>query len=137
MTEPSATSVTDVRLEQLRASDWADAASGPWNDPQALWEHLTRSTNIVRAAREFDWTGLIRPGGVVLDLGAGSGWLSGMLSARSDVSEVIAWDGSERMLAEVLPGMVELGEGDQRRSARFVVPSCHLCSVTARSTSSR
>lgn len=110
----------DVRLDQARQDDWADAASWPWDDPSQLLDHLTTSTNIIRAAQEFDWTGLIGAEATVLDLGCGSGWLTALLSARPEVQRVVAWDGSERMLSEVLPAMVGLLDGEIKK----VEPVC-------------
>lgn len=110
-----AMAIRDVRREQAQRADWANAASGPWNDASALLAHLKESTNIIRAAEQFDWTGLIGPGAAVLDLGCGSGWLSALLSARPEVQKVVAWDSSEQMLTDVLPRMVWLMNGDPRK----------------------
>lgn len=108
----------DIRLEQLDGADWSGAASGPWRNADDLWQHLTGNTNIVRAATEFPWTAVVAPGAAALDLGCGSGWLSGLLSARPDVRRVTAWDGSARMLTELLPRMVELTDGDPSKIER-------------------
>jgi SAM-dependent methyltransferase len=103
----------DVRLEQRRRDDWAVTASGPWASADTLWPHLQELTNIVDAARQVDWSALLPESATVLDLGCGSGWLTGLLSAEERVERVIAWDGSPHLLEEVLPRMVELAGGDR------------------------
>ena len=105
----------DVRLEQAARSDWAATAAGAWASAPALWEHLTGATNMVEAARAFDFAGLLPLGATVLDLGCGSGWLAAMLSAEPKVERVIAWDGSPHLLEHVLPEMVQLAGGDGER----------------------
>jgi SAM-dependent methyltransferase len=106
------TALRDVRLEQRRRSDWAVSASGPWASADALWAHLQERTNIVAAARQVDWSALLGGGATVLDLGCGSGWLTGLLTREPRVARVLAWDGSPHLLGEVLPRMVELTGGD-------------------------
>jgi SAM-dependent methyltransferase len=104
--------VRDVRLEQRALSDWAVSASGPWAAADTLWPHLQQRTNIVAAARQVRWSELVPSGATVLDLGCGSGWLTGLLTQEPEVDRVIAWDGSPHLLREVLPRMVELTGGD-------------------------
>lgn len=105
--------IRDARAAQAAAADWAAAAE--WGDAVQLWEHLSTNTNLVRAAQQIDWSGLLASGATVLDLGCGSGWLSTMLSAQPRVQRVIAWDSSLALLRDVLPDMVEIvgGEADK------------------------
>jgi SAM-dependent methyltransferase len=110
--------VSDVRLEQAARSDWAAAASAEWATAPALWAHLTGATNLVDAARAFDFAALLGDRATVLDLGCGSGWLAGLLSAHEKVARVIAWDGSPHLVEHVLPEMVGLAGGDMARVER-------------------
>jgi SAM-dependent methyltransferase len=112
--------VRDVRLEQLDRSDWALNAGGVWADPGALVAHLRDNTNHFAAARLVDWPELCPDGARVLDLGCGSGWLTGMLTREPHVGRVLAWDSSPRLIRELLPVTVDLVEGDMRK----VEPVC-------------
>ena len=107
-----------MRLEQAARSDWAEAASGIWPTAPRLWEHMTGASNMVEAARAFDFAALLPPDATILDLGCGSGWLAAMLSAEPKVAHVIAWDSSPHLLEQVLPEMVELVGGDIARIER-------------------
>jgi ubiquinone/menaquinone biosynthesis C-methylase UbiE len=105
-------SVRDVRLEQAAARDWAPAAGSVWLDAAQIWRHMSQNTNHPRAAQQIDWAALCPPTATVLDLGCGSGWLTAMISRVPHVARVIAWDSSPRLLTDVLPGMIELRDGD-------------------------
>jgi SAM-dependent methyltransferase len=106
------TAVRDVRLDQLDRTDWALSAAGVWGDPEALLAHMRDNTHHLDAAERIDWAALAGEHGRFLDLGSGAGWLTGMLSRRPEVSSVIAWDGSPRLVGELLPVTVELLDGD-------------------------
>lgn len=108
--------IRDVRSAQAERHDWA--AASHWKDAAAVWDHLRRDTNIVRAAEMLDWPALIQPGATVLDLGCGGGWLSAMLSAKPAVGGVIAWDRSPALLRDVVPEMVKIAGGDPTRIER-------------------
>jgi SAM-dependent methyltransferase len=106
MGHPETATIRDVRLDQAQATDWARAAGGDWASPERLWAHLIEHTNIVDAARAVDWDALLPHDARVLDLGCGSGWLTGLLSAHGSVARVTAWDASQHLLEEILPAMV-------------------------------
>jgi SAM-dependent methyltransferase len=99
--------VRDVRLEQAAQVDWADRAGEPWQRPEQLVGFLREASNHLDAAEAFAWEDVLRPGAAVLDLGCGSGWLTAMLSARPEVSRVIAMDLSPRLLETVLPTVLD------------------------------
>ena len=110
----------DIRLEQLDRGDWALSAGSVWADAGSLLEHMRDNTNHLAAARMIDWGELCRPGGLVLDLGCGAGWLTGMLTREPNVGRVLAWDSSPRLVGELLPDTVRLVEGDMGK----VEPVC-------------
>lgn len=113
-------SIRDVRLEQAAKRDWAQSAGGVWSDAAQVWAHLSQNTHQPRAAELVDWDAVCPRDAVVLDLGCGSGWLTAMLSRRPQVSRVLAWDASPRLLEQVLPDMVRLLDGDPAK----VEPVC-------------
>jgi ubiquinone/menaquinone biosynthesis C-methylase UbiE len=102
----------DIRLEQLRRDDWAISAGADWTDARSIYDHLTLHSNFTEAAKSFPWARVIRAGARILDLGCGAGWLTAMLTSRSDVSTVIAWDASEPLLQRTLPEMLTIAGGD-------------------------
>jgi ubiquinone/menaquinone biosynthesis C-methylase UbiE len=104
------TQIRDVRLEQAGRGDWASAAD--WGEPDVIWEHVHRDTNLVRAIERLDWRTLCPVGATVLDLGCGSGWLSALLSKQSNVERIIAWDRSPQLLTDALPRVFELIGGE-------------------------
>jgi SAM-dependent methyltransferase len=109
---PFSVDIVDVRLEQANSEDWSAQAGPEWGDAEALYTHLAENTNHVKAAKRVPWTEVIPEGATVLDLGCGSGWLTGMLTRNERVAKVIAWDLSPSLLGGVLPAMVALTGGD-------------------------
>lgn len=95
----------DARGRRLRGPLWADA--------RTYIAFLDTNSHHVEAARRFPWAEVLPSAGeaTVLDLACGVGWLTGMLSAREDVRRVIAWDGSIRLVSDLLPDAVELMGG--------------------------
>jgi SAM-dependent methyltransferase len=79
-----------------------------WSDPEIQYRALTSEWNFLPALRFVDWDTLIQSGGVrVLDLGAGTGWLSAYLSRFDEVAHIDAVDSSRRNLIDMLPSVVE------------------------------
>jgi SAM-dependent methyltransferase len=104
--------IVDVRLEQANSEDWSAHAGPEWGDAESLYAHLADNTNHVRAAQRVPWHDVLPEGARVLDLGCGSGWLTGMLTRNERVASVIAWDLSPALLGSVLPPTVALTGGD-------------------------
>lgn len=102
----------DVRLKQLDQADWVAALGDDWSSAAQVFDHLERNSHHVDAIREFPWERVLAERSTVLDLACGSGWVTGLLSARPDVERVIAWDASEAQLREMVPQSVELVGGD-------------------------
>src|SRR4051812_33345562 len=92
--------------------EWSSLAGSDWSDAEKLYAHLSENTNIIHAARMMRWDEVLPEEAVVLDLGCGSGWLTGLLTRNRRVSRVIAWDFSLPLLSGVLPTMVGLVGGD-------------------------
>ena len=110
--------VRDVRLTQSDARDWAQAAGPDWADHERLVAHLRDNTHHIETAESVSWEEFCRGDARVLDLGCGSGWLTGMLSRQPGVGHVLAWDSSPRLLGQVLPGAVALMDGRPDRVER-------------------
>jgi SAM-dependent methyltransferase len=110
-----AASTRDVRLDQAAARDWSDTAGSAWRDAEGIWRHLSQNTNHPHAALQVDWGALCPPGASVLDLGCGSGWLTAIITRRPEVTHVVAWDSSPRLLGDVLPQMMSLLDGDSTK----------------------
>ena len=81
-------------------------------------DHLSRNTNLIKAANLLRWPELLHSGTIALDLGCGSGWLSALLTREPDIEKVIACDASPTLLHDVLPQMVALMEGDLSKIER-------------------
>lgn len=79
-----------------------------WSDPDEHYARLTGDWNTLDALQYIDWAGLTAAGNVrVLDLGAGTGWLSAFLSRFDAIASIEALDSSRRLLEEMLPPIVE------------------------------
>jgi len=104
--------VTDVRLEQLDRTDWAAVTGEEWTSAASVLDHLERNSHSVDSIRSLPWEHVLEGGARVLDLGCGTGWVTGILTARSDVGRVIAWDASPTQLRDMVPQSVELVGGD-------------------------
>lgn len=79
-----------------------------WSDPQKHVEALTKRWNLRPAAELIDWSALLREDSIVLDIGAGTGWLSALLSRLPGVARVDALDASRFNLEFMLPRVTEL-----------------------------
>jgi SAM-dependent methyltransferase len=105
----------DVRLAQAAAADWRESAGAVWQDAADVYAHLVANSNHVDAVGRVPWGRLLPPQARVLDLGCGAGWVTALLSARDEVAEVVAWDGSYRLLSEGVPQMLALLGGDSSK----------------------
>jgi SAM-dependent methyltransferase len=110
--------IRDVRLEQSNQQEWSAMAGANWASAEDLYSHLAESTNLIAATEQMNWEEVLPEHAVVLDLGCGAGWLSGKLTRHRQVERVIAWDGSAPLLADVLPRMVALVEGEPGKVER-------------------
>jgi SAM-dependent methyltransferase len=101
------------------ASSWESAItrfypehSAIWSDPAEQVRALTTEWNFLDALEFIPWRALIAGAQRrVLDLGAGTGWLSAYLSRFGDVEQIDALDSSRVNLEVMLPGVVALMGG--------------------------
>jgi SAM-dependent methyltransferase len=101
------------------ASSWESAIArfypqhaAIWNDPSEQVRALTTEWNFLDALDFIPWGPLVAGKKArVLDLGAGTGWLSAYLSKLDDVESIDALDSSRANLEDMLPGVVDLMGG--------------------------
>jgi ubiquinone/menaquinone biosynthesis C-methylase UbiE len=79
-----------------------------WTDPDEHVRALTHKWNYMDAARELRWHDWLSASDAeVLDLGAGTGWLSAMLSRYEQVGRIYALDASAASLTMMLPAVCD------------------------------
>ncbi len=101
------------------ATSWESAVerffpdhAAAWSDPDEHYRRLTSDWNTLDALQYVDWPALMGAGNQrVLDLGAGTGWLSAYLSRFDEVASIDTLDSSRRLLEKMLPSIVERMEG--------------------------
>lgn len=71
--------------------------------------------NYIAAAELVNWNSYFPAGAKVLDLGCGGGWLTAMLSVRDAVETVYALDSSRHFLHNLLPAVVGLMAGNEKK----------------------
>ncbi|MBI4789822.1 MAG: class I SAM-dependent methyltransferase [Chloroflexi bacterium] len=87
-----------------------------WTDPAAHCRALTEQWNTLAAAQCLDWNQYLYGAALrILDLGAGTGWLSIMLSKRENVERIYALDASPTNLKVMLPALAERMGGNLDR----------------------
>ena len=94
----------------------------PIEDPQAVLAWIERKELVAKLEDALRRTGL-RPEGTIVDLGAGSCWLSAIFARRPEVERVLAVEFSRRRLTELAPvAIAAIGarpEKIERRLADF------------------
>ena len=87
--------------------------SGTWSNPSQQLQALREEWNTLDAAMAIDWRRFLTGEGKrILDLGAGTGWLSAILSRRDEVARIDALDSSRQNLESMLPKMTVLLQGN-------------------------
>jgi len=79
-----------------------------WTDPARQVQAVTHEWNFLDALAFVPWRTLMRGQGLrILDLAAGTGWLSAYLSQFNEIAAIDALDSSRSNLEVMLPGVVE------------------------------
>ena len=87
-----------------------------WTDPHAHYKAIHEQWNHLRAAEWVKWdTYLSGQDLKILDLGAGAGWLSIILSQRQNVERIYALDSSETLLRDMFPPLLQLMGGNSEK----------------------
>ena len=102
------------------SEDWLNAIAArypsavqAWTDPTAQLKQLTKDTNFLKSAESVPWKEILRGDRLkVLDFGAGTGWLSLLLSKYPSVEEITVLDSDRSNLETMLPQMAPLLGGD-------------------------
>jgi SAM-dependent methyltransferase len=99
------------------AEEWSSAVerhypqcATMWNDPDIHLENI--SAAFFPALKAIDFKRYIPPDACVLDVGAGTGWLSALLSRINDVQRIDAVDSSHFNIATMMPQIFEKLQGN-------------------------
>jgi len=92
-----------------------------WTTPGKYHRALNEKWNTLKAAKHIDWEMYLKGDSLkVLDLGAGTGWLSIMLSTRQNIERIYALDASRNNLRQMLPELSKLMEGNLDKIIRVL-----------------
>lgn len=91
-------------LANLAELHYRDAVQAVQDSPAAFVKKVEESGRL-QLLPYLRSRGIIAPQGAILEIGAGSGWLSAQLSRLPEVSRVVATDFSRRLVTEVMPVM--------------------------------
>lgn len=88
-----------------------------WSDSQKHLRALKEDWNKYNAVKYLNWKNVInnKSNLIVLDLGAGTGWLSAYLSKFKSISKIYALDSDKKILTEMLPEIVKNMGGIQSK----------------------
>ena len=89
-----------------------------WTEPAKYYEAMNEKWNSLSAAKCIDWDSYLNGDRLrVLDLGAGTGWLSIMLSNCERIEKIYALDASSSNLGQILPELSKLMDGKLEKIA--------------------
>ena len=103
------------------SSDWGDNVKkfyssdySTWSNPQEHVKALKDDGNYYDAVIYLDWDKItsLNPNLKVLDLGAGTGWLSAFLSQYNNIANIDVLDSDEKNLNLMLPEVVRIMGGN-------------------------
>jgi ubiquinone/menaquinone biosynthesis C-methylase UbiE len=86
--------------------------SEKWMNPHENFRCINDVWGSLDAVKAIDWNHYIPKNSKVLDLGAGTGWLSAYLSTYSNVDTIYTVDSSRYLIKIMLPDIVKLMRGD-------------------------
>jgi ubiquinone/menaquinone biosynthesis C-methylase UbiE len=81
-------------------------------NPEEYVKRLCIECNYLDAVKILEWSKLIKPESVVLDLACGGGWLSAYLSSFEEIKSIFALDSSTRFLNDLFFPTVEILKGN-------------------------
>ena len=93
---------TLTSLANIRELEYRDRVQ-PRHDSPATMLAKIRSSGRLRILPYLHSAGILRPFGQILEIGAGSGWLSAELSKLPSVTRVVAVDFSQWLVEDVMP----------------------------------
>jgi ubiquinone/menaquinone biosynthesis C-methylase UbiE len=87
-----------------------------WSDPEEHYRCLRELWNTYDAVKLITWDSYFERNKIsILDLGCGTGWLSAYLSRHDGVSTIYSVDSSAFFLSVMLPEIVKLMSGDEKK----------------------
>jgi SAM-dependent methyltransferase len=105
-----------ANLDELRYREEVQARS---ESPETFLRKIEASGRL-RLPAHLQREGVIQPAGDILEIGAGAGWLSALLSTVPDVSRVVATDFSSRLVNDVMPVVAQALGADMAKLTRRV-----------------
>jgi len=86
-----------------------------FNDPHEFFNGLTNLWNYLDAVEVIDWNAYLKDKTICLDIGGGTGWLSGFISKFDKVEKVVMVDSNKRSLTDMAPEMIRLIKGKHEK----------------------
>jgi len=84
-----------------------------WEDPIEHFRCINEEWNYLNAVQEINWQNyLLNNNLIVLELGAGTGWLSAFLSKFNSISSIYAVDSSQFFINKMMPNIIKLMDGE-------------------------
>jgi SAM-dependent methyltransferase len=106
-------------LANLRELRYREEEQARTDSPEAFLRKI-RASGRLELPEYLRKSGVIDPAGRVLEVGAGAGWLSALLSKCPGVVEVVATDFSPRLVNQVMPVVALALDADQTKLTRQV-----------------
>lgn len=88
-------------------------SKGIFSDPEKFYKGLTTEWNYLDSVKAIDWDKYLPAQAVVIDIGGGTGWLSGYISKYQQVKEIQLIDSSLYFLDKMVPKMIQLIGGNK------------------------
>jgi SAM-dependent methyltransferase len=87
-----------------------------WRDPEENYRCLHEKWNLLNAVKLVDWKRYLdKEHCTILELGAGTGWLTAYLSKFQNVSSILAIDSSEYFIKNMIPHIISKMGGDSSK----------------------